>query len=208
MSKAEEMVKLADRFYASFGGDGDTASDEEADAEQDTIRELISMGITSPVTKEAAGNLYHDQLCRQLADFLESRLEEQGGVMTLLDIYSLYNRARGAAELVSPDDLLQAARLFPKLKIPLSVRTFTSGVRVIQSAAHDETAVCDRIAAMVQTATGALSRPLSPIDIATTLRVPLTIAQEHLLLAERRGILCRDDGPGGLRFYNNIFKDM
>ena len=208
MSKAEEMVKLADRFYASFGGDADTASEEEADAEQDTIRELISMGITSPVTKEAAGNLYHDQLCRQLADFLESRLDDQGGVMTLLDIYSLYNRARGAAELVSPDDLLQAAHLFPKLKIPLTMRSFTSGVRVIQSAAHDEAAICDRIEAMVQTEAGALSRPLSPIDIATALRVPLTIAQEHLLLAERREILCRDDGPGGLRFYNNIFKDM
>jgi ESCRT-II complex subunit VPS36 len=42
----------------------------------------------------------------QLADFLRGPLERAGGMMTLPDVYCLFNRARGT-ELVSPDDLLQ-----------------------------------------------------------------------------------------------------
>lgn len=37
-------------------------------------------------------------------------------MITLSDVYCLYNRARGT-ELVSPDDLLEAAQLLNKLKI-------------------------------------------------------------------------------------------
>jgi len=200
MCKAEEMVKIADQFYSSIN------RKEASAAEQDTIDELIGMGITSPVTKESAGSLYHDQLSRQLSDFLEERLKRVGGMMTLPDVYCLYNRARGA-ELVSPDDLIRAAKLFGKLHIPLKLRTFQSGVMVIQSAAHDEDAICQRISEMLKTEDPLqLSQALTAVDLAAALNVPLTIAEEHLLLAERKGVLCRDDGPFGLRFYLNFFK--
>ena len=46
---------------------------------------------------------------------------------------------------------------------------------------------------------------LSASDVAQALQVPLAIAQEHLLLAEGAGVLCRDDGPEGLRFFRNFF---
>lgn len=42
----------------------------------------------------------------QLAEFLLVPLERAGGMMTLPDVFCLFNRARGT-ELVSPDDLLQ-----------------------------------------------------------------------------------------------------
>ena len=44
-------------------------------------------------------------------------------------------------------------------------------------------------------------------DTAAMLKVPLTLAHEYLLMAERKGALCRDDGPQGLRFYYNFFKE-
>lgn len=40
--------------------------------------------------------------------------------MTLPDVYCRFNRARGT-ELISPDDLLQAANLFSKIGAPLQV---------------------------------------------------------------------------------------
>ena len=46
----------------------------------------------------------------QLADFLALRIDKAGGMMPLPDVYCLFNRARGA-ELISPDDLLTAAKL-------------------------------------------------------------------------------------------------
>ncbi len=52
-----------------------------------------------------------------------------------------------------------------------------------------------------------LGRPLTSSDVASALLVPLAIANEHLLAVEARGVLCRDDGPEGMRFYRNFFHD-
>ena len=54
-------------------------------------------------------------------------LARVGGMMTLTDVYCLYNRARGT-ELISPDDLLEACELFSKLRLGLHIREFPSYV--------------------------------------------------------------------------------
>ena len=75
-------------------------------------------GILSPVTKLSAGRQYYHLLARQVADLLhdQNRIQRLGGVVSLTDLYCLYNRARGT-ELVSPDDLLQAVRLMESLHL-------------------------------------------------------------------------------------------
>ncbi|XP_021910955.1 vacuolar protein sorting-associated protein 36-like [Carica papaya] len=98
---------------------------------------LLSVGIVSPVTKESAGALYHQQLSRQLADFVRIPLERSGGMMNLIDIYCLFNRARGT-ELISPDDLLQACSLWEKFDVPVMVRKFDSGVMVVQNKSNSD----------------------------------------------------------------------
>jgi len=42
-------------------------------------------------------------------------------------------------------------------------------------------------------------------ELAVAFGVPLPIAGEYLTGAEAAGMLCRDDGPDGLRFYKNFF---
>jgi ESCRT-II complex subunit VPS36 len=44
-------------------------------------------------------------------------------------------------------------------------------------------------------------------DTATALQMPLALAQSYLLLAEERGVLCRDDGPRGILFFPNFFAE-
>lgn len=203
MSKAQEMVKLAEKFRSSLSRDPGAEQDL---LDQDTITEMISMGITSPVTKQTAGALYHEELSRQLADFLITPLQRVGGMMTLPDVYCRFNRGRGM-ELISPDDLIQAANLFGKMQFPLKIRSFPSGVTVIQSADHDDDEVCQRIEEWIKPeSNGSLSRSLIASDLVEEFRIPLTIAQEHLLIAEQREVLCRDDSPDGVRFYYNFFK--
>jgi ESCRT-II complex subunit VPS36 len=70
------------------------------------------------VTRLSAGREYHQQLARQIGDILlaSNRLRRLGGMITLSDVYCLYNRARGT-ELVSPDDVLEASKLLRHLKI-------------------------------------------------------------------------------------------
>lgn len=58
--------------------------------------------------------------------------------MPLPDCYCLFNRARGT-ELISPDDLLAAAKLLPQSSGErLAFRQFASGVLVVQSATHSD----------------------------------------------------------------------
>lgn len=53
-----------------------------------------------------------------------------------------------------------------------------------------------------------LGPALTASAVASALTVPLAIASEHLLTAEGSGILCRDDGAEGLRFFRNFFTDL
>lgn len=76
-------------------------------------------------------------------------------------------------------------------------------------------AACEREEARALTSSAAASSAspacggwLTPAVVARELAVTLSVAQEHLLLAERRGALCRDDGPDGLRFFRNRFGEF
>ena len=64
------MVHLAERFRGTLGSaesqDGGS-NDEKLDAEVQA--ELVNLGLASPVTKEASGALYHQQLARQVVGY-------------------------------------------------------------------------------------------------------------------------------------------
>jgi len=119
MSKAKEMMQLAEKMRLKLLTNSSAESnsnDEEMGSKQDMQDLLLSVGIVSPVTKETAGALYHQQLSLQLADFVRIPLEKAGGMMALVDVYCLFNRARGT-ELISPEDLLQACSLWEKVDV-------------------------------------------------------------------------------------------
>lgn len=68
--------------------------------------------------------------------------------MTLTDVYCRVNRARGL-ELLSPEDLLHASRRLAPLGLPIVLRSFDSGVMVLQIRSHDDNAVVDSITELV-----------------------------------------------------------
>lgn len=120
MSKAKEMVSLAEKMrlklLSTTSAQQENANDGDMGSKQEMQDWLLSVGIASPVTKESAGALYHQQLARQLADFVKLPLEKAGGMIALVDVYCLFNRARGT-ELISPEDLLQACAIWEKLDV-------------------------------------------------------------------------------------------
>ncbi|BFG20814.1 hypothetical protein CerSpe_070880 [Prunus speciosa] len=210
MSKAKEMVMLAEKMRQKLLS-GSTSqpsaeNDEELGSKQEMQDWLLSVGIISPVTKESAGAMYHQQLSRQLADFVRLPLERSGGMMNLIDIYCLFNRARGT-ELISPEDLLQACSLWEKFDVPVMLRKFDSGVMVIQNKSHSDEEVFARIKTLV-TKPDALRTGISASDAAITLGIAPGMAKEHLLTAESKGLLCRDISPDGFRFYVNLFPEI
>ncbi|KAF5175049.1 Vacuolar protein sorting-associated protein [Thalictrum thalictroides] len=209
MSKAKEMVMLAEKMrlkLLSGPASEPKANDEEFTSKQEMQDWLLSVGIASPVTKESAGALYHQQLSRQLADFVKLPLERAGGMIALIDIYCLFNRARGT-ELISPEDLLRACAIWEKFDVPVMLRKFDSGVMVIQNKSHSDEEVFGRIKSLVSKP-DALRTGISPSDAAMTLGIAPAMAKEHLLTAESKGLLCRDISPEGFRFFINLFKEI
>lgn len=198
MVKAKEMVEVSRSIANKIKEkQGDISEDE-------TIRfksYLLSMGIANPVTREThgSGTHYHLQLAKQLGDMLQAPLEERGGMMALSEVYCLVNRARGM-ELLSPEDLLNACKMFESLKLPLRLRVFDSGVMVVQLQSHSEE---EMIASALDNVSEKGS--LTAEEFATLLGLSVLLSKERLLLAEKMGHLCRDDSVEGLRFYPNLF---
>lgn len=235
MDKAKEVVAVVERYSAALqekqkqaasqeeekssseaGGGGGGGVDSTREVE-DFSNILLDIGIASPVTKLSAGTRYHQQLARQLADFLSSPpggrpgartlLDRFGGMMTLPDVFSIFNRARGT-ELVSPADLLATARLLKPTRLGMSLRKFASGVLVIQADTHSDKAVGERLVKAAEAAGkggGGWGEGLVATQVARDLRVSVTLAVEHLRTAEAAGMLCRDESVEGTRYYVNPF---
>uniref|UniRef100_A0A6B2LBP6 Vacuolar protein-sorting-associated protein 36 n=1 Tax=Arcella intermedia TaxID=1963864 RepID=A0A6B2LBP6_9EUKA len=146
MSNAADMVALAKRLNTSTFTDKDElhqyrnilmdmGMSPSMSASNTSESKVVDIElVSSPVTKDLAGDLFHSELSRQIVDFVEKNAllkKNIGGKQILTDLYCIYNRARGT-DLVSPNDFFEACLLFKKLGLPLRVSKLESGDYVVQ----------------------------------------------------------------------------
>uniref|UniRef100_A0A7S3L415 Vacuolar protein-sorting-associated protein 36 n=1 Tax=Amphora coffeiformis TaxID=265554 RepID=A0A7S3L415_9STRA len=197
LQEAAALVKIIQKYVATV--DRHEGSNNE---DNDKLAALLqNMGMTTALRKtdfHGREKAYFAQLSRQLADFLRPKLKESL-MMTLTDVYCIYNRARGT-NLISPEDLLQAVDRLEDLKLGLSARTFPSGLRVIQDAALTQDAWKSRLVEAAKN--GCTSN-----TVAHELHLSWILANELLLQAEQEGALVRDETSESLRFYPNRFEE-
>ena len=190
---------------------------EHKDAEK-LVAMLENMGMTSALSEKQAGSTYHKQLARQLVDFLRhnDKLTKAGGMMTLTDVYCLFNRARGT-NMISPDDLLKALDLMKELQLGMSKRAFKkSGVLVIQDDAYDDELMAKKLADLASSSMKQKenNQPspdvggITVIDVSRKLKISAILANEQLQSAEEMGHLCRDSTIEGIRYFPNLFAAM
>eukprot|EP00246_Nothoceros_aenigmaticus_P013644 TRINITY_DN4796_c0_g1_i2.p1 TRINITY_DN4796_c0_g1~~TRINITY_DN4796_c0_g1_i2.p1 ORF type:complete len:134 (-),score=27.93 TRINITY_DN4796_c0_g1_i2:661-1062(-) len=127
-------------------------------------------------------------------------------MLALVDAYCVFNRARGT-ELISPEDMVQACMIWDKIDVPVKLRRFDSGVMVIQSKNQSDDEVFAKLTVLAKKPE-AMKQGIGMSDAARALGIAPALVKEQLLAAESRGFLCRDDGPDGLRFFFNLFKEM
>ncbi|OMJ74357.1 hypothetical protein SteCoe_26746 [Stentor coeruleus] len=189
--KSRELKNLASKLKQM---------DESKDPELQEIKAtMASMGFTSGVTKETAGKNYIPQLARELCDFIKEPLQNNGGLLPLLDAYCIYNRARGGS-VISPSDMAQACELFESLSLPIKIRVLAGGTKALslggQAVENLTRSLIEKIREVGH---------LSSKEAAEIFKISTTIALECLLLGENQGQLCRDQGLQGLHFYYNLF---
>jgi ESCRT-II complex subunit VPS36 len=83
------------------------------------------------VSKDIAGKNYHSELAIELEKFLETVVDRFGGVIGMVDLYCLYNRARGT-DLISPEDLNVACSRLNSNSQKFMLKVYRSGVKTIQ----------------------------------------------------------------------------
>eukprot|EP00057_Strongylocentrotus_purpuratus_P027174 XP_011681648.1 PREDICTED: vacuolar protein-sorting-associated protein 36 [Strongylocentrotus purpuratus] len=198
MKKAKDMVDLTKTIANKI-------KDKQGEiTEDETVKfksYLLSLGIANPVTRETHGSglKYHEELAKQLSEALIAPVEESGGMMAITDVYCRINRARGM-ELLSPDDLIDACQQFERLRLPLRLRRFTSGVLVLESLSKGEEAAIEQTAELIVE-----KASLSADELAQIAGVSVMLAKGRLLAAEEVGKACRDESVEGLRFFPNLF---
>lgn len=209
MKNIKSTVALAEAFAKTMSkSHGDSEFSEALTILFESSQDL---GLSTPaVSKEIVGknSIYYDQLARNIVEFLEQQIDKEGGVVALPDLYALYNRSRSGSDLISPTDLRKSVELFAKLNLPFIRREFKSGVVVVQRKEKDETEIGRKILDFVKNVTQRSGSGVLIQDCANQFHWSLIVANEELQRAEQAGILVRDTGIEGVRFWENRFDQM
>ena len=110
MLRAKDLIALAEQLANKLSSLPTSTSTVDARVALRESTELL--GLDTPiVTKEVAGgqDAYLSELARQIAEFLtsvdprleskESLLRREGGIIPLIDLFAMYNRARGVGTI-------------------------------------------------------------------------------------------------------------
>ena len=228
LQEAAGLLKVIQKYKVLVQKADGSGEDEEA---ADKLKGLLSdMGMTSALSQSKVGGAsagrgfgmrtsasrdnrlrdYHELTARQVADFLVPRLRKRskagsansGGMMSLTDVYCLFNRARGS-NLISPEDLRASCSLLgTELKVGLSMRTFPSGVVVLQL---DDLALNSTNYAARRSLLDLCANGKTALEASHFLKLSPLLAAEQLEEAERLEWLCRDVTLSTTRFYPNRF---
>jgi ESCRT-II complex subunit VPS36 len=220
MASAKEVIALAESFSTESGRTSQGASTEASTLISQSAAAL-GMATTKDMLRSGTGaeELYLSELSRNLAEYLtddrKGILHREGGIMSLIDLWAVFNRSRNGVELVSPSDFKKAAELWEKLHLPVRLRKFKSGLLVVQRFDWND----DKTIQQLQTWLDRLrseppgddvpwdwatyGRGVTAQEAAQTFGWSVGVATEELEMAEDRGVLCREEGIEGLKFWRN-----
>lgn len=217
MASAKEIIALAESF-ARKNANGSSANADQIIAESAKSLDMVT-------TKDMLGqsssgdSLYLAELSRNLAEYLtddsKGILKKEGGIMSLVDLWAVFNRSRGGVELISPSDFEKAARLWEKLQLPVRLRQFRNKLLVVQQADRTDDKTIAQLLSWLQELHVSSTSP-SDMDFGTYISAQgaaqrfgwsVGVATEELEMAEEKGALCRDEGIEGLRFWANWLVD-
>lgn len=91
-SNASDLIKIASNLKAKL-----EKTDNKDDIEE--INKILQkIGFIDPITKEQTGANYFLELAKQINDFFKDYFKLNKGMITLIEAYCIYNRARGVSK--------------------------------------------------------------------------------------------------------------
>jgi ESCRT-II complex subunit VPS36 len=209
MASAKEIVALAERFAQDSSNSDSVASESAAALGMVTTRDMLG----------GSDVLYVSELARNLAEYLtdakRALLKRQGGTMSLIDLWAVFNRTRNGVELVSPSDFEKATQMWEKLNLPVRLRQFKSGLLVVQERDWTDEKILGQLRKWLEDTRQDPVKEEMPWDVddfglgitareaAQRFGWSIGVAIEELEMAEDQGLLCREDGIEGTKFWLN-----
>ena len=196
------MVKIAQSIKNKI------RSKELSENEMSEIQEVMfnmgmTEGFTSHVSKEISGKKFYQDLAKEIEKFLDKVINSErfSGVIGLIDLFCLYNRARGT-DLVSPEDMNIACAAMHEFSQKYMIKSYTkSGIKTIQLKSFNEVAYFEKLAAKLSENPG-----MTADRIASLLKINVTVIREQITQAEALGYICIDESHEGLRYHPNLFR--
>lgn len=209
MASVKEIVALAERF-AQDSSNGDSLANESAAAlGMVTTRDMLG----------GSDTLYISELARNLAEYLtddkRALLKRQGGTMSLIDVWAVFNRTRNGVELVSPSDFEKATQMWERLNLPVRLRQFKSGLLVVQGRDWNDERIIGQFKKWLEEMRQdtvkeealwdfeSFGLGVTAQEAAQRFGWSIGVAIEELEMAEDQGLLCREDGIEGTKFWLN-----
>lgn len=204
LAKANEINSLIESFKRLQTGDA--RSQEKIIP---TINQVTQSILRDP-SKEDQQKLYLQEISRQISEFLitDKTLEQEGGIITLMDLYALYNRGRVGFNLISPDELYGACSYFEKLNLPLILKRINK-VLVVQDHkfANHEQLISDirKFIDIYGVADKFQFKYCNILRASEYFNWSLSITEEIFNSAIENGLLCVDQQISGKHYYLNEF---
>lgn len=218
MASAKQIVALAETLARESGMTSSEGSPETSAVLSESAAAL-GMVTTKDMLNSGSESLYLSELARDLAEYLtddrKGILQREGGIMSLIDLWAVFNRSRNGVELASPSDFQKAAELWEKLKLPVRLRRFKSGLLVVQRYDWSDEKTIEKLQAWMEELRrippddpvpwdwSLFGRAVTAQEAAHRFKWSVGVATEELEMAEDRGVLCREEGIEGLRFWHN-----
>jgi len=150
------------------------------------------------VTKARFGkDEYFRKLAKEISDTLSEEIGLRAGIMTLVEAFVRLNRARGI-KLVSPEDMLHACYNLEKERLPIRLKEYGKGLRVLQHISFNDDVYKDAVLSVIDEREWISSEKYAEIA-----GMPLLVSRHVLALLENAGLVCRDESIQGLRFYRS-----
>ncbi|EGF99233.1 uncharacterized protein MELLADRAFT_112899 [Melampsora larici-populina 98AG31] len=229
MAKAKEMVQMAQVLNSKLTAlESSTNSDEDNDQSKLTIirSSLLKLGLPTPaITSDMMENdeRYEIELSKELAGLLSRSLDGGGGahpilglkdgklgargIVSLDEVWCLWNRARGVGALLSPRDFLLACERLPIYTEPkIRLLTLKSGLKVLNTSYYESEVFGKRLIRLLED--NPMGR-IQTIEMAQSEGLSISLTFELIRLIEiDYGWVIRDsDDRNQVYWYLNLIND-
>ena len=200
-SHVKEMISLAQIIRSNININ---AKIEDANSKE--INSVLSkIGFVDPVTKEVSGSEYYVKLAEQINEYFDDYFKKNPKVkvITLIDAYCVYNRARGG-NTISPKDMKQALDNFKNVTQKVMWKNYNNEMIVLHTKDYSNENILEMVKKFM---TDNKKKSINVKELAEILNVGNVIL-EKILIEDmlKEGYLLEDESDLDVVYYQNYIK--